>query len=84
MLKRVIQDGPDTKFRCFSATQEVIYPSLFKARKRNLEMVKEEYLARGTSGLADLLEESLKAAQPKRNPDPEQWVRFHISGDFFK
>jgi len=82
-LKRKVQDGPEMKYRCFSASQEAQYPQTYAARSNNLNLVKEAYKADGISGVADLLEASLKASQPKKNPDPEQLVRPHVSGDMF-
>ena len=33
--KRSIQDGPDTQFRCFSASQEAQYTGVYNSRKNN-------------------------------------------------
>ena len=33
--KRTIEDGPRTKFRCFSASQEVLFTNVYKNRKTN-------------------------------------------------
>lgn len=36
-----IQDGPKTEFRCFSASQEVVYPAVYRLRKSNFDALKE-------------------------------------------
>ena len=82
-LKLGVKDGPDMEFRCFSASQEAQYYQTYLARLRNFNMIKKAYKKDGISGAADLLEASLKASQPKRNPDPKQLVRPHVSGDMF-
>jgi len=82
-LKLGVKDGPDMEFRCFSASQEAQYYQTYLARLRNFNMIKRAYKKDGISGAADLLEASLKASQPKRNPDPNQLVRPHVSGDMF-
>jgi len=82
-LRLKVKDGPDMEFRCFSASQEAQYVETYLARLRNFNMIKKAYKKDGISGVADLLETSLKANQPKRNPDPKQLVRPHVSGDMF-
>ena len=70
--KRVIKDGPDTEFRCFSASQEVLYPAVYNLRKHNYDLLKG---AKGVQGKYDLLAESL--------PKKAGIVRIHVGGDFF-
>ena len=36
--KRSLKDGKDTKFRCFSASQEALYTETYKQRKFNLKI----------------------------------------------
>jgi hypothetical protein len=36
---RRIKDGPHTKFRCFSASQEVLFTNTYKSRKRNHDAI---------------------------------------------
>lgn len=70
--KKTIQDGKLTKFRCFSASQEVMYPSVYLSRERNTEIIK---LA-ATS--------VTKAAQALLDCLPKKYgvVRIHVGGDF--
>ncbi len=42
--KRKIKDGPKTKFRCFSASQEVQYTNVYNSRKHNFDMLRGEHL----------------------------------------
>jgi len=83
-LKLSVQDGPQTVFRCFSASQEAQYYQTYLARLMNFNMVKQAYKIDGISGVTDLLEASLKASQAKKTIDLYQLVRWHVSGDFFK
>jgi len=69
--KRTIKDGPDTEFRCFSASQEVQYTNLYNLRKNNLDNL------RGFDTL-ELVKEIL-AAMPK----DLGVCRIHVAGDFF-
>ena len=39
--KRTIKDGPNTKFRCFSASQEVQYNGVYNRRKNNFDSLRE-------------------------------------------
>lgn len=38
--KRTIQDGKNTQFRCFSASQEVVFPALYNLRKANTDALR--------------------------------------------
>jgi len=69
---RSIQDGPDTEFRCFSASQEVLFTNTYKSRKRNHDAIH----ALETS---DAMADAIEAAMPKDC----RLVRIHVSGDFF-
>lgn len=70
-----VKDGPDTLFRCFAASQEVIYPNVRESRWNNFEMLKKAYADAGTVGMFNLIWESL--------PKKAKKVRIHVSGDFF-
>ena len=70
-IRRKIKDGPDTKFRCFSASQEVQYTGVYNRRKNNLDNL------RGFDTL-ELVKEIL-AAMPK----DLGVCRIHVAGDFF-
>lgn len=68
-----IQDGPHCEFRCFSASQEIVYPAVRKLRKRNsLAMHK----MRGWKRHRDLILSTL--------PNNIGVLRFHVGGDFFR
>ena len=69
---RRIKDGPHTKFRCFSASQEVLFTNTYKSRKRNHDAIH----ALETS---DAMADGLCAALPK----DARVVRIHVSGDMF-
>lgn len=70
--KRTIKDGPHTKFRCFAASQEVLYTNTYNARQHNIAELRA---AKSMTAKARLITESL----PKR----AEYVRIHVSGDFF-
>lgn len=67
-----IQDGPNTEFRCFSASQEVIFPAVRKARTHNSELLRK---ARTRHAIFNLLIESM--------PKNLGICRFHVAGDMF-
>lgn len=65
-----IQDGPHTKFRCFSASQEVLFPNLYASRSHNTELTK----GKNVHQLTELIRASL--------PADGNVFRIHIGGDF--
>ena len=67
-----ITDGPETKFRCFSATSEARTRAVRNARWRNFELLQA---AKTVQGMADLIQNSL--------PYGIQYIRLHVAGDFF-
>ena len=69
-----IQDGPDTKFRCFAASAEAVYPSLRKMVWHNFELIKSA-LKNSIDACADLISESL--------PKKFDIMRVHVGGDYF-
>jgi hypothetical protein len=69
--KTRIKDGPNTKFRCFAASQEVMYPATYNARHHNFKALRGQ-----TSASAALL---ILTSLPKK----AKYVRVHVSGDFF-
>jgi hypothetical protein len=71
--KLSIKDGPHTKFRCFAASQEVLYRNTYNARRHNFELLKS--LGKDSNKIADLIEYSL--------PKKAKYVRVHVSGDFY-
>jgi hypothetical protein len=71
--KMSILDGPATKFRCFSASQEVLFPATYKARKYNLDLLKT--CGNNAFKMTDMILDSL--------PKKAACVRIHIGGDMF-
>ena len=69
--KRTIKDGLHTKFRCFSASQEVQYTNVFNLRKHNFDMLRDD----DTFGMTCSIEESM--------PENLGICRIHVAGDFF-
>lgn len=67
-----IQDGSNTEFRCFSASQEVIYTSAYKKRKANFDALRRLKTQR-----------EMVAAIESALPKNAGIVRIHVSGDFF-
>lgn len=67
-----VKDGPQTKFRCFSASQEALFPAVYNLRKHNFDMLKA---ADGIQGKYELLYKSL--------PKDAGIIRIHVGGDFF-
>ena len=67
--KSKIEDGKETKFRCYAASREALFPNLYNSHKKNtlvVKLSKEEII------------KELKNNLPKR----AQIVRIHASGDF--
>ncbi|MAS86509.1 MAG: hypothetical protein CMH30_00820 [Micavibrio sp.] len=69
--KRTIRDGKHTKFRCFSASQEVQYTNVYNSRKHNFDLLRGKHL----NDMIVLLSDSL--------PENAGIVRIHVAGDFF-
>lgn len=66
-----IKDGPETTFRCFSASQEVIFSNVRKLRSTNFEELK--------GLLAKEMSEKISAAMPANLGV----CRISVAGDFF-
>ena len=77
-----IKDGPYTKFRCFSASQEVLLPNVYKRRKHNFDTLRNlnrpEYDPDGAAHLNEMIHR-LNQDLPKDTGI----LRFHVGGDFF-
>lgn len=69
---RKIKDGPHTKFRCFSASQEVLFTNTYKSRKRNHDAI---HSLETSDAMADALCDAL--------PKDARVIRIHVSGDMF-
>ena len=65
-------DGEHCRFRCFSASQEAVFPTVRNARWRNHDLLRA---CKDTLEMADLIHLSLPKAICK--------VRIHVAGDFF-
>lgn len=71
--KRKVVDGPQTQFRCFSASQEGLFTNVYNSRKANFEKLRD---CKGNVGdMAWLIHSSL--------PKDTGIVRIHVAGDFF-
>lgn len=68
---RYIQDGPDIKFRCFSASQEARLEDVYAKRKRNFDAVRGLTMPEMVDAIAGDL------------PTDAGIVRIHVAGDFF-
>lgn len=79
--KRRIQDGPNSVFRCFSASQEVAYSNVWNLRKGNFDAIRA-IIARTdlTDGQKVAEVASLLAKYLPKNAGV---VRIHVAGDFF-
>jgi hypothetical protein len=69
--KRTLKDGQHTVFRCFAASQEVLYTNTYKARQHNLECLKGLTAQEMFNVIYDDL------------PAKADFTRVHVSGDFF-
>ena len=69
--KTHIEDGKFTQFRCFSASQEALFPEVYNSRKHNTDIIRS---IENAHGLTELLLESL--------PRKAKCVRIHVGGDF--
>lgn len=67
-----IKDGKHMEFRCFSASQEVLFPAVYKSREANGELV---ILAAQSPELAAV---EIVANIPKKT----EIIRIHVAGDF--
>jgi hypothetical protein len=65
-----VTDGPDTKFRCFAASDER-YTATRMNRWHNFDLLKNK----STAEMSKLIQESL--------PPKAKIIRVHVSGDFF-
>lgn len=70
---RRLIDGPNTKFRCFSASQEIAYPNVYNSRKHNFDLIKS---CKNYTEIIQLLAESM--------PKDLGICRWHVAGDFFR
>jgi len=80
--KVVVEDGPYTEFRCFSASQEALLPNVYKRRKHNYDTLRNlnrpEYDPNGAAYSNEMIHR-LNQDLPKDTGI----LRFHVGGDFF-
>jgi hypothetical protein len=67
-----VVDGKNTKFRCFSASIEALYPSVYSLHKINTDKIRK---AKTINKMVDEIQMSLT--------DKMEVIRIHSSGDFF-
>lgn len=72
-----IKDGPNTKFRCFSASQEALYTNLRKHRNDNFQALRKLKTAEA------MTEALLEALPPVKKNGDGTIIRLHVAGDFF-
>jgi len=81
--KRSIKDGKFTEFRCYAASQEVLYTALFQKRQYNLNLIlealKEDKDKNTLFSTVSLILRSIEKYETKNIKK----VRIHSSGDFF-
>jgi hypothetical protein len=70
-----IIDGPNQEFRCFSATQENIFPNTRRQRQHNFDQLRKITTSEDMAAL-------IQASLPKKKSD-EKAIRLHVAGDFF-
>lgn len=68
---RRIQDGPHTEFRCYSASQEVLFTGVYNLRKGNFDALR----GKTKIEMFDLINENL--------PKNAGIVRIHAAGEYF-
>jgi hypothetical protein len=79
--KRRIQDGPNTEFRCFSASQEVVYTNVYNLRKANFDAIRAIVADSTLSEVEKInaIARLIQSAMPKN----AGIIRIHVAGDFF-
>lgn len=68
---RRIQDGPHTEFRCYSASQEVLFKNVYNLRKGNFDALR----GKSRTEMFNLIDSAL--------PKNVGIVRIHSAGDYF-
>jgi hypothetical protein len=67
-----VTDGPQTRFRCFSASQEAQYPNVYNSRKFNFDLIKQ-----------DMKYDRVVKRLLFSLPDDAGIIRVHAAGDFY-
>lgn len=68
--KRKVIDGLHTQFRCFSASEEALYTTVYNSRKHNTDLIAKA----GPKKAAALIQSSI--------PKNAEIIRIHVGGDF--
>ena len=81
----VIEDGRNTSFRCFSASEEALYTGARNIRWRNWELLRE---ARTAHNMTKLILSSIPTHKRTTLPtvagrEYSNVIRGHVGGDFF-
>jgi hypothetical protein len=69
--KKKLVDGPDTEYRCFSASQEVIFTAVYNSRSGNFDSLRKKTT------------EEMYAQIAADIPKDAGIIRIHVAGDFF-
>lgn len=72
-----ISDGPSTEFRCFSASQESLYPAVRRQRMGNFETLRK------LRTVGEMVQEISSALPKVKRTGEGKIVRLHVAGDFF-
>jgi len=81
--KRSIKDGKFTEFRCYAASQEVLYTALYQKRQYNLNLILEALKEdKGKNTLFSTVFLILRSIEKYETKNIKK-VRIHSSGDFF-
>lgn len=72
-----LTDGPNTLYRCFSASQEALYPNLRKHRSNNFDILRK------FKTTAEMVKAINEALPPIKKDGSGTIVRLHVAGDFF-
>ena len=73
--KKKLVDGPKTEFRCYSASQEVLYPTVYNLVNHNFNLLRQYEKSGGLNGLIDIISKSI--------PKNAGIIRIHESGDYY-
>ena len=64
--KKKIQDGPNTLFRCFSASQEVLFTAVYNMRKANSDALHGLSAAKMATVINEAIPKNLGITSPDR------------------
>lgn len=73
--KKRLVDGPKTEFRCYSASQEVLYPTVYNLVNHNFRLLRSYEKSGGLHALVNIILVSI--------PKNAGIIRIHESGDFY-